>query len=100
MPNTAESFLQRLQAPDGPMPAALEAVYGPSSAIQAERRALLIEVLEAFLKRFGNKPLRLFRCPGRINLRGMHVDTHGGYLNLMTHQREVVAAVTPASIAE
>jgi galactokinase len=26
----------------------------------------------------------------------MHVDTHGGYLNLMTHQREVVVAVTPA----
>ena len=34
--------------------------------------------------------MRVFRAPGRINLRGMHVDTRGGWLNLMTHQREVL----------
>jgi galactokinase len=49
-------------------------------------RAALIH----FRDRFGAMPVILVRCPGRVNLRGMHVDTHGGYLNVMTHQREVV----------
>ncbi|MEA3364919.1 MAG: galactokinase family protein, partial [Candidatus Hydrogenedentes bacterium] len=54
------------------------------------------ETLQCFLRSFGDREARLFRSPGRINLRGMHVDTHGGFLNLMTHQREtiVVAGVS------
>ncbi|MCC6152253.1 MAG: hypothetical protein IT367_00745 [Candidatus Hydrogenedentes bacterium] len=54
------------------------------------RTALIRRVLDSFVERFGDLPVRVVRCPARINLRGMHVDTHGGYLNLMTHQREVV----------
>jgi len=46
--------------------------------------------LLSFIQAYGDAPVRVFRSPGRINLRGMHVDTHGGFLNLMTHQREVV----------
>jgi len=71
-------------------------VYGDNPLVVAERVALLRAAAETHLRRFGDGPLRVFRCPGRINLRGMHVDTHGGYLNLMTHQREIVLAVRPA----
>ncbi|MCC6795197.1 MAG: hypothetical protein IT366_08765 [Candidatus Hydrogenedentes bacterium] len=62
-----------------------------------DRTALIREVLDTFMVRFGDLPVRVVRCPARINLRGMHVDTHGGYLNLMTNQREVVvvSAVLP-----
>ncbi|HEX72092.1 MAG TPA: galactokinase family protein, partial [Candidatus Hydrogenedentes bacterium] len=56
--------------------------------------------LDAFYERFGRRPARLFRAPGRINLRGMHVDTHGGFLNLMTHQREVTLAVAPTGTSK
>lgn len=71
------------------------AIYGDDAAVLQERRALLLEVLQSFLNRFGDRHVRVFRAPGRINLRGMHVDTHGGYLNLMTHQREVIVAASP-----
>jgi len=70
--------------------------YGENPEVVAERAALLRAVAETHLRLFGDGPLRMFRCPGRINLRGMHVDTHGGYLNLMTHQREIVLAVREA----
>lgn len=57
---------------------------------------MLRSVLESFLTLFGDLPVRIFRSPGRINLRGMHVDTHGGYLNLMTHQREIMIVTAQA----
>jgi len=78
----------------GPFPFA--EIYGFDRELQRDRVALLAKVLEAHLRRFGDGPIRVFRSPGRINLRGMHVDTHGGYLNLMTHQRETVVVARPS----
>ncbi len=79
-----------LNAPLPFLTAAFAPVYGPSQDIIAGRVALLRPILESFLHQFGDRPVRIFRSPGRINMRGMHVDTHGGYLNLMTHQREIM----------
>lgn len=70
--------------------ASFHAAYGSDAGLIQERATLARRALQSFHKRFGDLPVRVFRAPGRINLRGMHVDTHGGYLNLMTHQREVV----------
>jgi galactokinase len=69
-------------------------IYGDDEALLSTRRELARSVLRRFLDRFGDRPVVVVRCPGRVNLRGMHVDTHGGFLNLLTHQREmlVVAA--------
>lgn len=86
-------WLAGLEAPA----AALTAAYSADPSLLGERRTLIRRVFERFLERFGDREVRLFRAPGRINLRGMHVDTHGGYLNLMTHQREVVIAAAPES---
>lgn len=77
-----------LASPEGL--AALHVTYGDDMSLLEQRAVLVRRALEAFLERFGDLPVRVFRAPGRINLRGMHVDTHGGYLNLMTHQREVM----------
>jgi len=72
-------------------------VYGNDPAVWARRRVLLRGTLERYRGAFDDGKVRVFRAPGRINLRGMHVDTHGGFLNLMTHDREVVvvAAASP-----
>lgn len=91
---SAGAWLQALEGTEGICWNTLRGVYGPSQEVLRERAHLLRSVLRASQQRFGDLPVRVFRSPGRINLRGMHVDTHGGYLNLMTHQREVVLAVT------
>lgn len=99
-PLTAAQCLACLESDDSDVRRALTAVYGADPSVLGERILLVRCVLARFLERFGDSPVRLFRSPGRINLRGMHVDTHGGYLNLMTHQREVVLAVSPAEGTE
>jgi len=95
----AKTWLRALEVPDDGFRRVLHDTYGPDERVLSERRALLHAVVGRFLERFGDRPLRLLRCPGRLNLRGMHVDTHGGYLNLMTHQREVVVAATASDDA-
>ncbi len=92
---SAVSLLDSLANPDAGTHRALATVYGPDAGVISERLALIRRVLTTHARRYGDEPVRLFRCPGRINLRGMHVDTHGGYLNLATHQREVVVSMSP-----
>jgi len=94
---TASEWLNRLADPDELTREALHAAYGDHEEVVKSRLRLLRSALERFIERFGDEPVRLFRSPGRINLRGMHVDTHGGYLNLMTHQREVVVVAAPST---
>ncbi|NIA12545.1 MAG: hypothetical protein GWP08_00595 [Nitrospiraceae bacterium] len=96
---TAAGWAARVEQPDARFREHLTDVYGEDAAVIAGRLELLRAVLARFLERYGDQPVRIFRSPGRINLRGMHVDTHGGYLNLMTHQREVVAVAAPADDA-
>lgn len=88
---TAREWANRLAEPDAELRDTLTRTYGASRYL--DRLPLLQSVVSRFLDRFDDAPIVLVRCPGRLNLRGMHVDTHGGYLNLLTHQREVVAAV-------
>ncbi|MDZ4860713.1 MAG: galactokinase family protein [Candidatus Hydrogenedentes bacterium] len=90
---SATQWLAAITTCDAALLRALAPIYGASSAVLA-RLPLLQRVVSAFLDRFGDHDVRIIRCPGRINLRGMHVDTHGGYLNLMTHQRETVVVFT------
>ncbi|NLV44743.1 MAG: hypothetical protein GXY07_09610 [Candidatus Hydrogenedentes bacterium] len=88
------AWLAALASPEGR--AVLRGTYGDDQSLLEQRAALACRALKSFQYRFGNLPVRVFRAPGRINLRGMHVDTHGGYLNLMTHQREVLLVVAPS----
>lgn len=90
---TAQAWLGLLRSPTPAFEALLAQTYG--HADRNERSALLEAAMSGFIQEFGDGPARVFRCPGRINLRGMHVDTHGGYLNLMTHQREVLVVCRP-----
>jgi len=96
----ASHWRQWLDGNTAELHAALEPIYGTASSIVTERVRLLRKATACFETAYGDEPMALFRAPARVNLRGMHVDTHGGYLNLMTHQREIVVAAGRAPAGE
>ncbi|MCA1900771.1 MAG: hypothetical protein LDL53_00925 [Candidatus Hydrogenedens sp.] len=65
----------------------LSEAYGVSGQ---SRIPLILNLMYRFIEIFGDQAVFIVRCPGRINLRGMHVDTHGGFLNLMTIEQEIL----------
>ncbi|NLN94057.1 MAG: hypothetical protein GX130_12230 [Candidatus Hydrogenedens sp.] len=94
LPLQASLWLGRLES--GESDRGLREIHGNDENLLQSRRSLLINALKAYISRFGDRHVRIFRAPGRVNLRGMHVDTHGGWLNLMTHQREVLLIASPS----
>lgn len=88
-PLRASQWIEILSATDAVPRLGLDAIYSEPALIE-ERRQRLCSAIQYYRDSYGDDPVRVFRAPGRINLRGMHVDTHGGWLNLMTHQREVL----------
>lgn len=88
-PPRASLWRRSLGATDAAARFDLDAIYGDPLLVD-ERRQRLVAVLQHFENAYGDIPVHVIRAPGRINLRGMHVDTHGGWLNLMSHQREVI----------
>ncbi|MBX3179075.1 MAG: hypothetical protein KF886_17100 [Candidatus Hydrogenedentes bacterium] len=89
-PLRASARIALIGRPDAAARLGLPAIYGGDAALCEERRARMRSAIMRYREVYGDDPVRVFRAPGRINLRGMHVDTHGGWLNLMTHQREVL----------
>jgi galactokinase len=94
-PRRPSAWLDALAASDAPVRLGLDVLYGDRDLVE-ERRQRIGAAIAHYQKYFGDEPIRLFRAPGRINLRGMHVDTHGGWLNLMAHQREVLIVAGPS----
>ncbi len=87
---TAGTWRVALASPHTALQLGFPDIFGPDETLWHQQVGRLTRAMECYLAHYGDEPVRVFRAPGRINLRGMHVDTHGGYLNLMTHQRDVL----------
>eukprot|EP00762_Andalucia_godoyi_P001161 ANDGO_01997.mRNA.1 Uncharacterized protein MJ1055 len=88
---------------------------GVSKQVLMQRRSLLVRAILGFLASFQKSehcdagrmmmidpstPVAVVRCPGRVNLRGMHIDSHGGACNAIATDRETVLVFTVASSAK
>lgn len=71
----------------------LSGIYGSNPDLISERKAALIKLLGSFRARYGDDgQVVIVRCPCRVNLMGMHVEHRGGYVNYVTHSREILLA--------
>ena len=55
------------------------------------------KVTQAYIERFGKRPLFLVRAPGRVNLIGEHTDYNDGFVLPMAIDREICIALSPRS---
>ncbi|MEE2993926.1 MAG: galactokinase family protein [Gemmatimonadota bacterium] len=91
-----EDIRTRLQRDDGLLLRRLADIFGPDTDDLNSRFTHYTELLTLFDQIYDpQQQTALIRAPARINLKGVHVDHRGGYLNYMAINREVVMVVSP-----
>lgn len=70
-------------------------IYGNNSEQIELRRQRLIELLEAFISKYGDRRVVVSRSPGRVNLLGRHIEHRGGSINVMSINRETLIVAAP-----
>lgn len=60
-----------------------------------EQKKRYIELLNLFMKKYGDKKVVITRSPGRINLMGRHIDHRGGTINVMATDKDIVFVSSP-----
>ena len=74
-------------------------VYGSvPTEVLSERKSRVYESIKAYLEHFGNENVAVVRCPGRVNLRGMHIDSHGGACNGLALDREIILVFSKVNL--
>jgi len=93
---SAEDWEVALSTDDPLLLRSLGAHYGDASGCLAAKRGLFLDLVREFARRFGGeRPLRIARAPGRINLMGRHIDHRGGHVNVVAIDREILVASAP-----
>ncbi len=54
------------------------------------QKSRYINLLDMFIKEYGDKKVVITRSPGRVNLMGRHIDHRGGGINVMATDKDVV----------
>lgn len=71
-------------------------IYGEDEDIIRGERQFYLEILNHYQKRYGeNRSVIISRAPGRVNLMGRHVEHRGGWVNVISINKEVLAVVSP-----
>ncbi len=87
---TATEFIDDIK--NGKLDDDFKLLYGENVESQKLRYT---EVLELFIRKFGDQKVVITRSPGRVNLIGRHIDHRGGGINVMTTDKDVVFVVSP-----
>ncbi len=82
---TASQYVDDINS--GNLDALFTSLYGDEIVSQ---KARYIELLDKFIKEFGDKKVVITRSPGRINLMGRHIDHRGGGINVMATDKDQV----------
>ena len=82
---TASQYISDINS--GNMDEVLFKLYGAEFESQKPRYT---ELLNKFIKKYGDKKVVITRSPGRINLMGRHIDHRGGGINVMATDKDQV----------
>ena len=87
---TASQFIDDIK--NGKLDDDFKLLYGEKVESQKLR---YIDLLELFVRKFGDKKVVITRSPGRVNLVGRHIDHRGGGINVMATDKDIVFVVSP-----
>ncbi|MFB3896878.1 MAG: galactokinase family protein [bacterium] len=73
-----------------------ESVYGDDPGLIEDRRQAYLAILNKFGEKYGlDREIVICRSPSRVNLKGVHIEHRGGFVNYLTHCREIIIAASP-----
>ncbi|MCI0516004.1 hypothetical protein L0128_22545, partial [candidate division KSB1 bacterium] len=73
-----------------------QTLYGAAPALLTDHQQAFQELLRHFKSSFPvSTEVFLLRIPARINLKGVHVEHRGGFMNTLTIAKEMLLAVAP-----
>ena len=87
---TASEFKSAIES--GAWDEKLTELYGAGCGAQKQRYT---ELIDLFIKRYGDKKVIITRAPGRVNLMGRHIDHRGGGINVMDIDKDTVFIASP-----
>lgn len=82
---TASQFISDIK--NGLLDEKFRVLYSDNAEAQKER---YVDLLNHFIKKFGDKKVVITRSPGRVNLMGRHIDHRGGGINVMATDKDIV----------
>ncbi len=82
---TASQFVSDIN--DGKLDETFKVLYSDSAEQQKMR---YVDLLNLFIKKYGDKKVVITRSPGRVNLMGRHIDHRGGGINVMATDKDIV----------
>ena len=73
-----------------------EFIYGDDPSIIEDRKKAYLTLLNKFSEKYGvEREIVICRSPWRVNLKGVHIEHRGGFVNYLTHRREILIAASP-----
>ncbi len=70
-------------------------IYGDDNQLLESKRRIIVSLLNAYLKRYGDEKVVISRSPGRVNIMGRHIDHQGGFGNMMAVDKDVYCIIGP-----
>jgi N-acetylgalactosamine kinase len=72
-----------------------EFIYGDDPSIIEDRKKAYLTLLNKFGDKYGfEREIVICRSPSRVNLKGVHIEHRGGFVNYLTHRREILIAAS------
>lgn len=71
-------------------------IYGDDPTLIENRKQAYLTLLNKFSEKYGvDREVVICRSPSRVNLKGVHIEHQGGFVNYLTHRREILIAASP-----
>jgi N-acetylgalactosamine kinase len=88
---TVSEWIALFEHGDEQLSSCLADIYGIDEKLTEERKQAYLKVLRLFAEKYGvQRQAIISRAPGRINLMGRHIDHRGGFVNVMSINKEVI----------
>ncbi|MFP4443148.1 MAG: sugar phosphate nucleotidyltransferase [Spirochaetia bacterium] len=93
---TPSEWIRTIQSGSPEVTNQFEDIYGEDTGLIAVKKNDYRQILQAFSAKYpGDRKVIITRAPGRVNLMGRHVEHRGGWVNVISINKEIICVAAP-----